>query len=62
MRPVQLFNELYEIEIKSIYKFCLILQLGFISFYLYLKKELVPKRIDFFKWIYDNKSMLFNIQ
>ena len=52
-------NKLYENEIKAIHKLCLALQIGFISYYLYLeeKRALIPNRADMAKWIYSNEPV-----
>ena len=54
-------NALCENEIKSIHKMCIILQTGFISYYLYAeeKRGLIPRRVDMMKWIYFNEP-IFN--
>ena len=50
-------------EINSIYKMCVALQITFVSFYLWLegKRELIPRRIELAKWLYENETILSNL-
>lgn len=52
-------NKLDEIEINSIHMMCVLLQIGFVSYYLSIeeKKPLIQNRIDMAKWMYNNESI-----